>query len=39
MYCRGLRILTKDLGLLLVLLYTQPQYGSFCELGLSRLTN
>nr|DAF73658.1 MAG TPA: hypothetical protein [Caudoviricetes sp.] len=25
MYCRGLRILTRDLGLLLVLLYIAPQ--------------
>nr|DAQ53031.1 MAG TPA: hypothetical protein [Caudoviricetes sp.] len=31
-------MLTKDLGLLFVALYTQPQYGSFCEFGLSILT-
>nr|DAS01492.1 MAG TPA: hypothetical protein [Caudoviricetes sp.] len=29
MYCSGFNILTRDLGLLLVALYTQPQYGNF----------
>nr|DAT77347.1 MAG TPA: hypothetical protein [Caudoviricetes sp.] len=28
-YCNGFNILTSDLGLLFVLLYTAPQYGSF----------